>query len=60
MLLNEPCVPLLPTAVPDLFHAGQPVMIGSQERMARAEWRTNVASGGVLLVDLGPLQRPDI
>ena len=29
-LLNVPCVPLLPTALPDLFHACQPVLIGLQ------------------------------
>ena len=29
-LLNVPCVPLLPTTLPDLFHAGQPVLIGLQ------------------------------
>ena len=29
-LMNGPCVPLLHTAVPDLFHAGQPALIGLQ------------------------------
>ena len=29
-LLNVPCVPLLPTTLPDLFHAGQPVSRGSR------------------------------
>ena len=29
-LLNVPCVPLLPTTLPDLFHACQPVLIGLQ------------------------------
>ena len=29
-LMNVPCVPLLHTAVPDLFHAGQPALIGLQ------------------------------
>ena len=29
-LLNVPCVPLLPTTLPNLFHACQPVLIGLQ------------------------------
>ena len=29
-LMNGPCVPLLHTAVPDLFHAGQTALIGMQ------------------------------
>ena len=29
-LLNVPCVPLLPTTLPDLFHACQPELIGLQ------------------------------
>ena len=29
-LLNVPCVPLLPTTLADLFHSGQPVLIGLQ------------------------------
>ena len=56
-LLNVPCVPLLPTALPDLFHACQPVLIGLQATHGSHKLAYKRVSGGAWHVALGLLRQ---